>query len=86
MPELEDCSDVDESHQDGEQGELLVTIRALNMQNGDDDVQRENIFHTRCKVQNAVCSLIIDGGSCTNVASTMMVDKLTLPTIQHPRP
>ena len=29
--------------------------------------------------------MIIDGGSCTNVASTMMVEKLGLPTLKHPR-
>ncbi|RDX64114.1 hypothetical protein CR513_57368, partial [Mucuna pruriens] len=38
-----------------------------------DEAQRENIFHTRCPVQGKVCSMIIDGGSCTNVA--MKVDK-----------
>jgi hypothetical protein len=33
-----------------------------------------------------VCSVIIDGGSCTNVASTVMVEKLGLPMVKHPRP
>ena len=40
----------------------------------------------RCHVQNKVCSVIIDGGSCTNVASTTMVEKLGMPTSKHPRP
>ena len=52
----------------------------------DDKVQRDNIFHTRCHVQNKVCSVIIDGGSCTNVASITLVEKLGLPTSKHPRP
>ena len=52
----------------------------------DDKVQQENIFHTRCYMQNKVCNVIIDGGSCTNVDSTTMVDKLGLPTIKHPWP
>ena len=30
--------------------------------------------------------MIIDGGSCSNVASTIMVEKLGLPTIKHPQP
>jgi len=47
------------------------------------DTQRENIFHTRCIITNKLCSLIIDGGSCTNVASTRVVEKLSLPTISH---
>ena len=29
--------------------------------------------------------MIIDGGSCTNVASTTLVKKLGLPTSKHPR-
>ncbi|KAF7839270.1 Transposon Ty3-G Gag-Pol polyprotein [Senna tora] len=33
-----------------------------------------------------VCGLIIDGGSCVNVASKLMVDKLGLRTLKHPRP
>ena len=52
----------------------------------EDEVQRENLFHTRCHVQNKVCSVIIDGGSCTNVASAIMVEKLGLPTIKHSKP
>ena len=30
--------------------------------------------------------MIIDGGSCTNVASTSLVEKLKLKTLKHPRP
>ena len=37
-------------------------------------------------MKDEVCSVIIDGGSCTNVASTTMVNKLGLPTILHPKP
>ena len=48
--------------------------------------QRENIFPTRCLVKDKLCSLIIDSGSCTNVASTILVEKLGLPTLKHPRP
>ena len=43
------------------QGELMVARRALSVQaKGDDEVQWENIFHTRCHVQNKVRSVIID--------------------------
>jgi len=51
-----------------------------------DESQRENIFHTRCLIQNNICSLIVDGGSYANVASTKVVDKLGLPTISHTKP
>ena len=33
-----------------------------------------------------ICNLIIDSGSCTNVASTTLVNKLNLCTIKHTRP
>ncbi|KAI9191578.1 hypothetical protein LWI28_010302 [Acer negundo] len=52
----------------------------------DDELQRVNVFHTRCHVNDKVCSLIIDGGSCTNMASTTMVEKLNLTTLKHPKP
>ena len=48
--------------------------------------QRENIFHSRCLINNKICSLIIDSGSCVNVASTRVVDKLGLKTIPHAKP
>ena len=65
-----------------------MTRRVLNTQVKEDDIEQqcENIFHTRCYVQNKVCSLIIDGGSSANVASVLLVEKLQLPTLKHPRP
>lgn len=48
--------------------------------------QRENLFHTICKVGDRSCSLIIDTGSCTNVASTKLVDTMNLSTRDHPTP
>ena len=48
--------------------------------------QHGNMFYTRCHVNNKVCSLIIDGGSCVNVASALLVEKLQLPTLEHPKP
>lgn len=66
----------------------LVTRRVLSVSAKDDDehAQRESIFHTRCHIHDKVCSLIIDSGSCTNVASTILVHKLSLPTSKHPHP
>jgi len=87
MPELVDASD-DDGVEYPVEGESLIARRALNMQIKIDDMeqQRENIFHTRCYVNNKVCSMIIDGRSCTNVASTTLVEKLSLPLLKHPRP
>ena len=84
MPPLEDISE-DECEAAPEL--VLVSRRALNAQAKEsDEEQRENIFHTRCQVKDKVCSMIIDGGSCTNVASIALVKKLGLPTTSHPRP
>ncbi|KAL4302735.1 hypothetical protein GQ457_10G012240 [Hibiscus cannabinus] len=68
------------------EGEALIVKRSLSMQPMEGDEQRENIFHTRGHIGGKVCFAIIDGGSCTNVASTLMVKKLGLATTKHPRP
>lgn len=49
-----------------------------------DNDQRENIFYTRCHVNEKICSLIIEGGSCANVASTLLVEELGLFCTKHP--
>ena len=68
-------------------GQALVVRKALNIQVKEKvDEQRENIFQTRCQVKDRVCNMIIDGGSCTNVASTELIEKLGFHTIKHPRP
>ncbi|XP_071725831.1 uncharacterized protein [Rutidosis leptorrhynchoides] len=52
-------------------GELLMIRRVMH--SVEYKSQRENIFHSRCTVKGKVCSLIVDGGSCTNAASAYMV-------------
>ncbi|RVW19071.1 hypothetical protein CK203_087628 [Vitis vinifera] len=86
MPSMEDACDDNVEYP--VEGESLVARCALSAQVKGDDMkqQRENIFHTRCHINNKVCSMIIDGGSCTNVASTTLVENLNLPTLKHPRP
>jgi hypothetical protein len=70
MPPLVDRSDEEIAYP--VEGEALVISRALNIQIKEDDVdqQWENIFHTRCHIQNKVCSMIIDGGSDANLMIT----------------
>ncbi|KAF7832903.1 Transposon Ty3-I Gag-Pol polyprotein [Senna tora] len=84
IPSLEEHSEVEHAIT----GQSLVVLRALHTQirDGSDDLRRENIFYTRCHVKDRVCGLIIYGGSCVNVASKLMVDKLGLCTLKHPRP
>jgi len=53
------------------EGYLLVVRRMLGqVLKPFDESQRENIFHTRCLISDKFCSLIVDGGSCANVAGT----------------
>ena len=86
MPLLEDSSDID--LEELVHGDMLVTRRSLSIQPKDDgdEEQCEHIFHTRCHIKDKVCTLIIDSGSCTNVASTLLVDKLNLHTMKQPKP
>jgi len=83
MSPLEDVDDVCVEYL--VEGETLIVRRALKMYVNVDDSEgkRKNIFHTRCHDQNKVCSLIIDDGSCTNVASSKVVEKLNLHTTKH---
>ena len=83
MPSLEDCSDVKYA-----KGENLIVQRTLSLQNKWDECvqQCENLFYTHCLVVNKLCNMIADSGSYTNVASTLLVEKLKLPTTKHPRP
>ena len=86
MPPLADYSNIE--IEEPVHGDLLITRRTLSIQPKDDvDVEQcEHIFHTRCHVKDKVCTMIIDSGSCTNVASALLVDKLNLNTIKHPKP
>nr|KYP32827.1 hypothetical protein KK1_046394 [Cajanus cajan] len=61
--------------------------RLLRNQSSDlDQSQRENLFHTRCKVLENTCSLIVNSGSSCTCCSTRLLDKLALTTIPHPKP
>jgi hypothetical protein len=71
----------------GDTGEMLVIRRVLNSSPVQDDVWlRNNIFHTRCTSHGKVCDVIIDSGSCENIISEIMVQKLLLKTEKHQKP
>ncbi|XP_074305695.1 uncharacterized protein LOC141640915 [Silene latifolia] len=68
-------------------GHSLVLWRVMHSQQAPlEEGQRSLIFRSRCTIQGRVCNLIIDGGSCTNVASVTMVNKLNLSNQEHPNP
>ncbi|XP_074305225.1 uncharacterized protein LOC141640273 [Silene latifolia] len=83
----EEGNDRDIETYDAPNYDCALVLRALQTQSTPIEAeQRNQIFHTKCQVKDKWCSLIIDGGSCTNVASTKMVDKVGLDTIPHPKP
>ncbi|GJX51006.1 putative reverse transcriptase domain-containing protein [Tanacetum coccineum] len=68
----------------------LVIQRVLNMAVSksvdDNSWLRNNIFRTKCTSKGKIYDMIIDGGSCENVVSTYMVEKLGMKTEDHPEP
>ncbi|GKE18765.1 gag-pol polyprotein [Tanacetum coccineum] len=70
-----------------DEGPCLVVRRTLSTTaTQEENLQRELIFHTRCTISQRVYTVIIDGGSCTNVASQTLVTKLNLHTQPHSSP
>ncbi|XP_052725950.1 uncharacterized protein LOC128194403 [Vigna angularis] len=68
-------------------GDLLMVRRLLEAKHVElEQTQRENLFHTRCKVLDKTCSMLVDSGSCCNCCSTRMVEKLGLTPTPHPNP
>ncbi|XP_066354595.1 uncharacterized protein [Miscanthus floridulus] len=65
----------------------LVVRRVLSTQFvAAEQGQRHNLFQSRCKVKGQVCRFIIDGGSCNNIVSALLVEKLSLQPRRHPHP
>lgn len=71
----------------GDSGRLLVLLRAcLTPVTQDDQWVRTNIFRSTCTIKDCVCSFVIDSGSCRNVISGKVVEKLGLTRDKHLRP
>ncbi|PKI37096.1 hypothetical protein CRG98_042530 [Punica granatum] len=71
----------------GDQGEVLVVQSILRVEHVEGDKWIcHNIFHTQCTSHGKVCRVIIDSGTCENVVSTTMVEKLQLTVEKHPEP
>ncbi|XP_059313982.1 uncharacterized protein LOC132064853 [Lycium ferocissimum] len=64
----------------------IVARKAMGALAREESDQRENLFHARCKIVDKVCSLIIDGGSCTNAVSQFLVESMKFPTRKHTNP
>ncbi|KAK9671757.1 hypothetical protein RND81_12G052700 [Saponaria officinalis] len=87
---VENESDEEEVHEvepySDEEKEALV-LRTLHTEAAPaENEQRERLFHSRCKVNDRINTLIVDSGSCTNVIARDVVAKLKIPTKDHPKP
>ncbi|KAK1664082.1 hypothetical protein QYE76_052241 [Lolium multiflorum] len=70
-----------------DQYKSLVAQRVLRVQlSKSKHDQRHGLFQTRRVVKERAIRIIIDGGSCNNLASVDMVEKLSLPTRQRTHP
>ena len=84
---LEDATE-NEAHTscEFEGGAALVVTQILSVQMKEaENGQRHNLFQTRAKIEGKVCKVIIDCGSCHNLASKEMVDKLGLKLLKQLR-
>jgi hypothetical protein len=52
----------------------------------EDNNQRHNLFHTRGMIKEKLCSIIVDNGSCNNIASQELVERLGIKQRRHPSP
>ena len=79
----------EEDHQvfcDNDSSPNLVVSKVLTLQHQQDDDQRCHIFHTKAGINGRSVKVIIDGGSCHNLASEELRDKLHLVKTKHPHP
>jgi hypothetical protein len=70
----------DKEKKSSKAGDQKVALKLVKKQ------QKENIFHTRCHINNKMCNKIINSESYANVASTILVKKLNLNIIKHDGP
>lgn len=78
--------DFDSNDVDSESAHTLVK-KVLNVDPlKEDKSQSENIFYAKETIRGNVCTVIIDFGTSTNVASATMVKFLQLPLLDHPNP
>ena len=64
----------------------LVVSKVLTLQHQQEEDQRCHIFHTKAGINGRSVKVIIDGGSCHNLASEELCSKLQLVKMNHPHP
>ena len=78
--------DDDQVFCDNDSSPSLVVSKVLTLQHHQEEDQRCHIFHTKDSINGRSVKVIIDEGSCHNLASEELCFKLQLVKKKHPRP
>ncbi|XP_031286963.1 uncharacterized protein LOC116145647 [Pistacia vera] len=76
--------DDDEYEDDEDDGQSYVVRRLMLTPKQEDNTQQHQLFRTRCIITNLLLDVIIDSGSCENIISRDVVERLGLKTEKHP--
>ena len=60
----------------------VLSVTTVKEKNG----QWHNLFHTQGMIKDKLCRIIVDNGSCNNIASQELVERLGLKQQRHPSP
>ena len=71
---------------DEDSSPALVVSKVLTLQHHQEEDQRCHIFHTKAGINGCSVQVIIDGGSCHNLASEELCSKIQFPKTKHPHP
>ena len=79
-------SNVKNDHEVEVKGPVVVELRELHIQPQSDthEINCENFFYTKCHIFGKSCGVIVDNGSCVNIVSQYIIDKLGLLVILPP--
>ena len=69
---------------DEDSSPALVVSKVLTLQHHQEEDQQCHIFHTKAGINGRSVKVIIDGGSCHNLASEELCSKLQLVKMKHP--
>ena len=65
---------------------LSVIFRPQKIQQDEQDSNHAPIFRSRVHCMGKTSNMIVDGGSAMNVIAKEAMEKLKVPTTNHPRP
>ena len=69
----------EEIQPDEEDNNCFVSRRVLSVAAvKEENNQRHNLFHTRGMIKDKLCGIIVDNGSCNNIASQELVERMGL--------